>query len=149
MPSFCVPPPNGRLRTITLVYGLLLFVWLSPEDNAVWPVALLGLSLALLTMVWLVRRRLGNTAFPARYVPIAAVLLGGIVGIGAALSAASLMFFKNALHAHAFWDYPPAMVVAMLSRAPSWALAGALVGIGTGFLWLRYGTMGLPIQDDH
>ena len=149
MPSFYVTPPNGRLRTITLVYGLLLFVWLSPEDNAVWPVALLGLGLALLTMVWLIRRQFGNSVFTARYVAIAAALLGGIVGIGAALSAAGLMFFKNALHAHAFWDYPPAMVVAMLFRAPSWALAGALVGIGTGFLWLRYGTMGLPTQDDH
>ena len=148
MPSFYVTPPNGWLRTTTLAYGLLLFVWLSPEDNGVWPVALLGVGLALLSMVWLIRRQFGHSAFPAGYVPVGAALLGGIVGIGAALSTAGFMFFKNALHAHAFWDYPPAMVVAMLTRAPSWALAGALVGIGTGFLWLRYGTMRLPTQDN-
>jgi len=46
------------------------------------------------------------------------------------------MFFKNALHAHAFWDYPPPMVVAMLTRAPSWTLAGGLAGLGIGCLWV-------------
>jgi hypothetical protein len=135
-PLFYVTTPNGRLRSITLAYGLLLFVWLSPEDNSVWPVATLGVGLAILSLVWFIRRRLGGSAFPAHYVPIGAALLGGIAGLGGALSSAGLMFFKNALHAHAFWDYPPAMVVAMLSRAPSWAVAGGLAGVGIGFLWV-------------
>jgi len=134
---FYVPAPNGRLRTISLIYGLLVFIWLSPEDNGVWPVALLGVGLAVLSLVWLIRRRLGGSTFPTRYVAPGAVLSGGMAGLGGALATAGLMFFKNALHAHAFWDYPPAMVVAMLSRAPSWTLAGALVGLGVGLLWIR------------
>jgi len=135
-PSFYVTTPDGRLRSVTLVYGLAAFIWLSPEDNSVWPVAMLGVGLATLSLVWLIRRRLGGSAFPARYVPIGAAVLGGIIGLGGALSSAGFMFFKNALHAHAFWDYPPTMVVAMLTRAPSWALAGGLIGVGIGFLWV-------------
>ena len=100
-----------------------------------WPVALLGLGLSLLSVLWLVWRRLGGTVFAARYVPMGAGLLGEIVGLGGAVASAGLMFFKNALHAHAFWDFPPAMVVAMFTRAPSWALAGGLAGAGIGLLW--------------
>jgi hypothetical protein len=81
-------------------------------------------------------------------VPISAALLGGIVGLGGALSSAGFMFFKNALHAHAFWDYPPGMVGAMLSRAPSWALAGALAGLGMGCLWLWYQSIMFVKQKD-
>lgn len=133
---FYVAEPSRRLRLLTMGYGLLIFVWLTPEDNTVWPVASLGLGLALLSTVWLVQRRLGGSAFPARYVPMSSALLGGIIGLGSALSSAGLMFFKNALHAHPFWDFPPGMVAAMLTRAPSWALAGGLAGLGAGSLWL-------------
>ncbi len=133
---FYLAAPSRRLRLLTMGYGLLLFIWLSPEDNAVWPVALIGLGLALVSLIWLIRRRLGGSTFPAQYVPISGALLGGIVGLGGALSSAGLMFFKNALHAHVFWDFPPGMVVAMLTRAPSWALAGGLAGLGMGCLWV-------------
>lgn len=129
-------------------YGLLIFIWLSPEDNAVWPVALIGLGLALLSTVWLIQRRLGGSVFPARYVLIGGILLGGIVGLGGALSATGLMFFKNALHAHVFWDFPPAMVLAMLTRAPSWALAGGLAGLGIGCLWLWRGNRESKLKDE-
>lgn len=37
---FHVAVPNRRLRLMTMGYGLLLFIWLTPEDNTVWPVAL-------------------------------------------------------------------------------------------------------------
>ncbi len=133
---FYVAVPSRRLRLVTMAYGLLLFIWLTPEDNTVWPVALLGIGLAILSVIWLVRRWLSGSAFSAKYVPIAGALLGAIVGLGGALAAAGLMFFKNALHAHVFWDFPPGMVVAMLIRAPSWALAGGLAGLGIGFLWV-------------
>jgi hypothetical protein len=133
---FYIPAPDRRLRLLTMGYGLLLFIWLSPEDNVVWPAALMGVGLALLGSVWLVQRWLDGSAFPAQYVPIGAALIGTIVGLVSALSAAGLMFFKNALHAHIFWDFPPGMVAAMLTRAPSWALAGGLAGLGIGCLWL-------------
>jgi len=133
---FYVAAPSRRLRLLTMGYGLLIFIWLTPEDNMVWPVALLGFGLALLSIIWLVQRRLGGSVFPARYVLMSGALLGGIIGLGSALSSTGLMFFKNALHAHVFWDFPPGMVAAMLTRAPSWALAGGLAGLGVGCLWL-------------
>lgn len=43
-----------------------------------------------------------------------------------------LMFFKNALHAHVFWDFPPAMVVAMLTRAPELGISWCVGWIGDG-----------------
>ncbi len=132
---------------ISLAYGLMLFVWLTPEDNTVWPVAVLGVGLALLSLMWLIRRHLGGSGFHGWYVPIGAALLGGIIGLGGTLATAGLMFFKNALHAHAFWDFPPGMVVAMLIRAPSWALAGGLAGIGTGLLWVWRKTI-MPVKQE-
>lgn len=137
-PTFYIPPPSKRLRLMTIGCGLLLFIWLTPEDNNVWPVAALGIGAALLGSVWLIRQRLGGSRFPMRYVPVGGALMGGIIGLGGTLITAVLMFFKNALHAHAFWDYPPAMVAAMLTRAPSWAVAGALAGFGVGCLWVWY-----------
>ena len=142
-PQFDVTVANRRLRSTSLAYGLVLFVWLNPEDNAVWPVALLGVGLALLIVMWMVWRWFGNKALSARDVAIGAALLGGITGLGGALSSAGLMFFKNALHAHVFWDYPPAMIMAMLTRAPTWALAGGLVGIGAAILWIRHRMIGM------
>ncbi len=133
---FYVAVPSRRLRLMTMGYGLLLFIWLTPEDNTVWPVTLIGLGLALLSVIWLIQRRFGGSVFSAKYVPMSGALLGGIIGLGGALAAAGLMFFKNALHAHVFWDFPPGMVVAMLTRAPSWALAGGLAGLAIGCLWL-------------
>lgn len=134
--AYPIGKPGRRLRTLTLVYGLLLFVWLTPEDDTLWTATLLGVGLSLLVLVWWVGSRLGGRAIPAAYLPVGGVIAGAIVGVGAALCTASLMFFKNALHAHPFWDYPPSLVAAMLGRAPVWLLAGGLVGLGLGLLWL-------------
>lgn len=136
------------MRFISLAFGLAVFIWLSPEDNTVWPAVVLGTGLALLSVMWFVYRRLGGHILLTRDVLFGAALLGGITGLGGALGSAGLMFFKNALHAHVFWDFPPAMVAAMLTRAPSWALAGALTGLGVGLLWIRRGMITKPLQEN-
>jgi hypothetical protein len=50
------------------------------------------------------------------------------------------MFFKNARHGHLFPDYTLEMMLAMLSRAPAWAIAGGLFGLSLGLGWLALGT---------
>ncbi len=131
-----IPAPNPRTRLLAVVCGLLIFLWFTPEDNQVWPVTILGILLSLVVVGLTIIRRLGGTTIPARYVLPGALLVGALTGLGASLSIAGLMFFKNALHAHLFLDYPPGMMLAMLGRAPGWTLAGALVGLGTAFAWL-------------
>ena len=131
-----IPYPRRRTRLLTLAYGLTLFLWFSWEDNYVWPVAAFGVGLSLLLVALTVMNKLGGRMISGRYVPLTAVVLGALVGLGGAIATTGLMFFKNALHAHLFFDYPAQLMLAMLERAPIWGLAGALVGFGGGLLWL-------------
>lgn len=123
---------SRRLRLAGLFYGLLVFAWLGPEDNAVWPPVLLGLCGALLLTVRLLLRWVGGRRLqPAIWLPVAA-LAGLLTGLGMALLASGLMFFKTALHAHEFPDFPPLLILAVLERAPAWGAAGLLAGAGVG-----------------
>lgn len=131
-----IPPPGRRLRLAALAYGGLLLLWMPLEDHATWPVALLGVALSILIGGLTISAKLAHYRIVARHIPAALLLLGGLVGLGASIGAAALMFFKNAWHAHLFLDYPPAMMLDMLARAPVWALAGALIGLGLGLAWL-------------
>ncbi len=88
---------------------------------------LLGVGLALLLALRVVPRPFSGPAW-------AVVLFGALLGAGTSVAAVGLMFFKNALHAHVFLDFPPALLLALLSRAPGWALAGALGGAGVVLL---------------
>lgn len=131
-----LPLPGRRARWAGLLYGLALLLWLSLEDNHVWPVAALGAGLAALLVVLNLLHRLGGRDIPARFALPGAVALGALAGSGAAVAAAGLMLFKNALHAHVFLDYPPGLILELLARAPVWALAGGLVGLGILLLWI-------------
>jgi hypothetical protein len=131
-----LPKPNRRLRLFIICYGLLLFVWFTPEDNHVWPATVLGLGMMLLVVVWNVLSRLGGKIIATQYVLLGAVVLGVLVGAGTSLATTGLMFFKNALHAHLFVDFPTPLLLAVLERAPAWGLAGGLVGLGAALAWL-------------
>ncbi len=131
-----VPASGPRARLIALVYGAGLLLWLSLEDSGVAAAALLGLGLAALILALTTADQLGGRRVTARAVPLAGALLGAALGLGAALAAAGLMFFKNALHGHVFLDYPPGLIGATLARGPAWALAGALAGFGGGLALL-------------
>jgi len=52
-----MPAPNRRTGLLAIGYGVLLFLWLTPEDSEVWSVTRLGFGLAALT--WLALRQ-GN-----------------------------------------------------------------------------------------
>jgi hypothetical protein len=123
-----VVPRAGRgLRFCGLAYGIMVFIWLSPEDSLVGlPVALGVLGMLLLLMRWLLNRW-GGQSLPLL---LSGALMGVGVGAGAAPAAAALMFFKNALHAHEFPDYPLPLLLSVVGRTPAWALIGLLIGVG-------------------
>src|SRR5688572_29297128 len=130
-----IPNPNRRLRLIIIAYGLLLFIWFTPEDNHVWPAIQLGLGMTALVVIWNLLWRLGGKTVTRQYVLSGAVILGALIGAGTSLTTAALMFFKNALHAHLFVDYPTPLLLAVLERAPVWGIAGGLAGLGAGLTW--------------
>jgi hypothetical protein len=59
-----------------------------------------------------------------------------LIGASSPPVSALLLVFKNAWHAHGFWDYPPALIADLLLRTPLWILAGALIGAGLAQVWL-------------
>jgi hypothetical protein len=131
-----IPGTGRRTRLAALAYGLILLVWLSLEDQTVGPVALLGLGLGLIVVTLTIFAKLGGMVIAARLVPLGLLLVGVLVGVAGCIAAVLLMFFKNALHAHLYLDFPPGLMLAMLARTPAWALAGGLAGLGIGLGWL-------------
>jgi hypothetical protein len=131
-----IPHVGRRLRIIGLLYGFGLFLWMSVEDNAVWPVTLFGFGLSALMAALTFLDKLGGKKLPVRVLLPVVITSGALVGLGTAIATAVLMFFKNALHAHMFWDYPPGLILAIVRRAFAWASAGALVGLGLTLGWL-------------
>jgi len=130
-------PARGRkARWLAIVYGLILFLWLNPEDYSVWPVTLLGTVLSALIIVLWTLGKIGGKEVSTRMMLPGAILLGATIGIGASVITAALMFFKNARHAHLFLDFPPGQMLAILERAPIWGLAGGLTGLALALIWL-------------
>lgn len=131
-----IPRTGHRLRIIGLLYGFGLFLWLSVEDNAIWPVTVFGFGLSALMAALTFSDKLGGKRFPLRVLLPVATIFGALVGLGTAIATATLMFFKNALHAHVSWDYPLGLMLAIVQRAFAWASAGALAGLGLTLGWL-------------
>ena len=96
------------------------------EDNDASAVALLGALVALPVAAMLIPRALDNL--------LSITAAGAVYGALTSLSVFALMLFKDLLHAHAFPDYPPQMLLGILERMPAWALAGGLAGLGCGIL---------------
>lgn len=131
-----IPVAGRHTRLIAMGYGLALFLWMSVEDNAIWPVTLYGLGLAALIVNLTLLDKMGGKFILPRYLPLIGAVWGALIGLGANIAVTGLMFFKNAVHAHFFLDYPPELMLAMLRRAPVWTAAGSLVGIGLKLVWL-------------
>lgn len=156
-----VPPINKRnqrrLRWLLIIYGVVVFFWLGPEDNHIWPVTLLGVFGAVLMVPQWMLGRVGGQQLSRRDVLLLLSLGGALMGISANLFTVGLMVLKNARHAHIFPDYPGGLLLAMLERAPVWAAAGGLIGLGLGLVLIAQhnGTPdphlpeGKPTRDDH
>ncbi len=130
-----IPPPRG-LRFGRFFIGAALLLWLSLEDNAVLTPTLLGAAAVAFVIVERAWRVWSARELSPASLLIRATLNGLWFGVMSAAASAALMFFKNAWHAHAVWDYPPGLVVEMLFRIPVWGIAGLLVGGGIATLIL-------------
>lgn len=138
LPAITLPRPGRHYRQTAIVAGLAVFIWLSLEDNHTLPVILYGALLSGLLIVRQLLLQVGGRPLPWRMALFLSLLTGGAVGAGTAGCTVLLMLVKNAWHAHVFLDFPPDLVGAILSRAPVWGIAGALIGGGLLLLtWLR------------
>ena len=124
------PQAGLRLRWLLILLGMVLFIWLSVEDQRSEPVSLLGVGAAGGAVLSWASRQWGGQPLQRVAWRWLLPLLGFLWGGAAALATALLMFFKTALHSHAFPDFPLPMILATLERLPIWALAGALLGLG-------------------
>ncbi|MBC8170412.1 MAG: hypothetical protein H7X77_02020 [Anaerolineae bacterium] len=114
---------HRKIRWITILWGLAVFLWLAVEDNTVLPVVLLGSSGAFL----IVSLRITRMQPMSR---LRLILGGSLTGLGASVLTTLLMLLKNGQHSHLYPDFPLALMGAMLTRAPIWILAGGLGGLG-------------------
>lgn len=122
------PGDHIWLRAGVVLWGVITFVWMAPEDDSVLPPVLLGLWLSALLVLWLTSRL---ALRPSRLVTAAVGLVAGLmIGAGTGPCAVLLMVVKNARHGHLYPDYPPDVLLDTLARVPHWALAGGLIGIG-------------------
>lgn len=121
---------GSRLRSATLIYGVGTFLWLSPEDNQVWTVTLLGMTGALIGCAHLRIRLLHDWPQTGFKMLLTNMLLGSLAGLGTTVATIGLMLLKTSLHLHVYPDYPAGVMLGILERAPAWSTAGALVGLG-------------------
>lgn len=131
---FVFPRRHRRAPFVAVGYGAGIFVWLSLEDQHVLPVTLISAGAALLIAYFTLTRRYGGMSVAPRDLLIGAALIGAGIGAGTALVAALLMVWKTGMHAHPFPDYPPALILDLLRRAPTWALAGACAACALALL---------------
>ena len=96
-------PTAGRwLRYLWLLYGIAAFIWLSLEDVSTAPVIAFGFGLSTLIILLFTFDKLSGKIIVVRYIPLAGIMLGSLVGTGTSLATVALMYFKNARHAHLF-----------------------------------------------
>jgi multisubunit Na+/H+ antiporter MnhE subunit len=131
-----LPKPDYRARFLLLAYGLVLFIWMSLEDNGTFTVSLLGAGLATALILYQTLERIGGKELSMRFFIPLFVGIGALIGAASSFATIMLMFFKTAWHGHGFPDYPLELMRDMLFRLPIWAMVGGLIGLGLSFLYL-------------
>ncbi|MFN8530049.1 MAG: hypothetical protein U0670_15720 [Anaerolineae bacterium] len=133
------PALPRRAALVGLAYGVMVYGWLSLEDNGALAPALIGTgAISLIGLRWLLITLGGKDIRLSRAAWwIGGMLWGASLGAGSATGAALLMLLKNGLHGHAYPDYPFNVIAAMLARLPAWSAAGALIGLGGTLLMLN------------
>lgn len=128
-----IPPYPRWLSLLTLIYGIAVFIWLTPEDT-IWLAVLFGWGGTVLLIAHLLFRKFSGRQIQARMRFFGLILLGAVIGGGATITTTVLLFLKSSIHAHLFPDYPLAILLAILARFPAWTLAGALIGLAAALV---------------
>jgi hypothetical protein len=123
--------------------GAILLFWLPVEDLDERWVILLAAAVCLLAglrffLALQARVLYGAEGLPGRSGEVYRFSIypftGALAGLAVSPVAVLLMVFKSGLHSHPSLDFTPAQVMAVLGRAPYFALGGFLLGIVAGIL---------------
>jgi len=130
-----IPALSLGLRWALIGVGVSVFIWTGLEDDRVGVAAGLGVALTGLVLAHGLTGRIAGRMLTGAQIGAAWAGFGALMGGLGAFATVLLMAFKDARHAHPFPDSPAGLLAAMLARAPGWALAGALIGIGFYAAW--------------
>ena len=134
-----IPHRGLKTRWVAILCGIAIFLWMGPEDLNVWPVVMLSVLVSILLVSVQLMRRYGGTMLSRNQIFTFAVVGGGICGLLTSPIAAALMILKNARHAHLTPDYLPQQMLAIMQRAPLWAISGSLIALGIALIWITFG----------
>lgn len=138
MMTLRLPKPQNNARFLLVGYGLCLLIWLSLENRNMLFVAILGTGATIIYLGVAIFNRFHGRELRLRvWLPLM-MMLGAILGALSTVTTASLMFFKSSWHGHLYPDFPPQMILSMLTRIPYWAISGALIGLCCGLVILLY-----------
>ena len=124
------------MAATAIVYFLFLAAWFGIEDESPALPAAFGAGGAALVVFQAAERSWSEGPIQGRSTRWLARMAGSglLVGGLAPALAAALMLVKISLHSHATPDFTLGEILGLLWRTPIWAGAGALAGLGAGFL---------------
>lgn len=130
--------PRHHPYMVFVVFGvfMLTLLWLGVEDTTLLPPVLLAVGLTLSVGVRVLAYQRGGQHYSRGKALMDGLLLGALGGLITTMLTIVLMFLKTAMHSHAYPDYPPQVMFAVLMRAPAWSAAGALIALGGVLLWI-------------
>lgn len=122
--------PPLSLRLVTLLFSVLVLMWLPFEDSQVEWVILLAFLLTLLAVAWFLWVYSRTHILTGWIYPVIGLTAGCLVVIASLF----LMVFKSGIHGHNAPDFTPDQIIHILRSLPAWILGGCLLGLGFG-LW--------------
>lgn len=127
-------PAPSRLRSLALLLGALVLIWIPLEGQHSLTALALGAGVSVLLVLHLGSHWPTLARSLQQLSPIwRSALLGTIAGGAAPLFAVGLMALKTGLHGHATPDFTGQQVAAMLALCPWLLAAGALAGMAVGW----------------
>lgn len=133
-----IPPLTNRYILFIIGYGVAILGWLTPEENSIWIVGLLGWGLAYLLTGLFIRQRWGGRTLSTRMTIVVAPVVGALIGVAATGLTFLLMLMKNVQHSHLVLDFPSEVVLGILQRAPLWAAAGLFATLAFVLIYLTF-----------